>query len=131
MPKNKEITKSEFYCTECGKRGIPIARRIGQQREPGHLKKLFCLTCQKETNHAEIRPFGAYDYEDFKEEFELGRFVNGQRVSVAELMSCTKTNCKYNKDGKCWNSKKDYDCGHRIVLESKPEHIGCGLERDR
>lgn len=131
MPKNKEITKSEFYCTECGKRGIPIARRAGQQREAGHLKRLYCLHCKKETNHAEIRPFGAYNYEDFKKEFDLGRFVNGQKTPVSELISCTKTDCKYNVDGRCWNSKENYDCGHRIILKSKPEHEGCGLERDR
>ena len=39
MAKNQEITTSEFYCTKCGRRGIPIARRIGSQREAGHLKK--------------------------------------------------------------------------------------------
>lgn len=131
MPKNQKITTSEFYCTECGKRGIPIARKIGQQREVGHLKKLFCLYCQKKTNHAEIRPFGAYNYEDFLEEFELGRFVNGEKTPINELMSCTKTECHYNKNGKCWNSKRDYDCGHRIVLETGPERVGTGLERDR
>ena len=114
MSRNKEITKSDFYCVECGKRGIPIARRIGQQREAGHLKNLFCLYCGKQTNHAEIKPFGSYRYEDFLEEFELGRFVNGKKFPIADLTSCTKQDCKYNKSGKCWNSKRDYNCGHRI-----------------
>ena len=66
--KKGEITTSEFYCTACGKRGIPIARKPGQQREAGHLKKLFCLNCGKEINHAEVRPFGSYSREDFEEE---------------------------------------------------------------
>ena len=114
MPKNQEVLKSDFYCTCCGKRGIPIARKKGQRREAGHLKKLFCLYCQKEANHVEIRPFGSYGYEEFKEEFELGRFYEGKRIAVADLMTCTKEDCKYNKGGRCWNSNYSYDCNCRV-----------------
>ena len=79
MP-NQKTTTSEFYCTKCGRRGIPIARKVGKQREAGHLKKLYCPFCREEVNHAEIRPFGEYNYEDFKLEFDLGRFVNGNKI---------------------------------------------------
>lgn len=119
MSKNKETVKSEFYCTECGNKGIPIARRIGQQRKSGHLKKIFCLHCQKETNHVEIRPYGGYRYEDFLEEFELGRFVNGEKTPINELLYCSKETCYYNRDMKCWNSKGDYICKHRRLKENK------------
>ena len=30
----------DFYCTSCGKKGIPIVRKAGAGRESGHLKKL-------------------------------------------------------------------------------------------
>ena len=50
----RNITLSDFYCTKCGMKGIPVFRTIGQEREPGHLKKLFCLHCQEETNMAEV-----------------------------------------------------------------------------
>lgn len=113
MSKNKYSITSEFYCTECGNKGIPIARKAGQHKEPGHLKKLYCLHCQKETNHAEIRPYGAYDYEDFEEEFRLGRFFEGKKIHVMNLMSCSKNDCMYNRHGKCWNSNYDYPCKHR------------------
>lgn len=115
MAKNQKTILSEFYCVECGNKGIPIARRISQQREAGHLKKLFCLHCQKETNHAEIRPFGSYLYTDFEEEFKLGRFVNGNKVPVSELTICSKEQCLYNKNGRCWNSNYSFNCGHRIL----------------
>ena len=118
MPRNKNVIKSDFYCTKCGKRGIPIARKAGQQRELGHLKKLFCLYCQEETNHAEVRPFGRYRYENFLEEFELGRYINGNKIPIADLMSCSQIDyCKYNKDGKCWNSNYSYECPHRPKKE--------------
>lgn len=75
------IVDEEFYCTQCGSRGIPIPRRKGAEREAGHLKKLFCLKCQKETNHAECKPFSKYNYDDFKIEFEYSNFdEDGNRI---------------------------------------------------
>ena len=115
MASNKATTTSDFYCLRCGKKGMPIARKIGSQREAGHLKKLYCIYCKEEVNHAEIRPFGSYHYEDFKLEFELGRFVNDQRVPLNECLGCSKSECKYNINGKCWNANESYNCGHRIL----------------
>ena len=73
---SKEVTISDFYCTRCGRRGIPLPRKKSKIHEPGHLKKLYCIYCQEEVNHVEIRPFGSYSYEDFKKEFERGVFDN-------------------------------------------------------
>ena len=74
------IIMSQFYCTQCGNEGTPVWRRKGAEREAGHLKKLFCLTCQKEQNHVECKPFTKYTYEDFITEFEYGNFTpEGQR----------------------------------------------------
>lgn len=75
------VVTSEMYCTECGKRNIPISRKIGQMREPGHLKKMYCIHCQKETNMVEIRPYGnRYSLEWFMLEYEMGNFKDGKRV---------------------------------------------------
>lgn len=72
---------SDFYCTCCGKKGIPIFR-AGRVREPGHLKKLYCINCQKETNFVEVRPFGAYNYQEFYLEWKYGNFdVQGNRIN--------------------------------------------------
>lgn len=122
---SKNFTLSDFYCTECGKRGIPIARKKGQQREAGHLKKIFCLYCNCKTNHAEVKPFGAYTYDDFLEEYSLGRFVNGNKIPIAKLESCSQVDCDYNKHGKCWNSKNNVNCVNRV------QNYTNGLERDR
>lgn len=71
-----KTTISNFYCVRCGNKGIPVARTNRKIREGGHLKKLYCLHCNQETNHAECRGFGQYDYEDFKIEFENGNFTD-------------------------------------------------------
>ena len=106
-------------------------RKVGQDREAGHLKKLYCIFCNAEHNHAEVRPFGAYNADNFREEFDLGRFVDGLRQPINELLGCSKADCRYNKNGKCWNSNQNYDCGHRIILTTKPEDKGFGMECDR
>lgn len=70
-----KFTASDFYCTRCGRQGIPIARRRGAEREAGHLKKLFCLNCKAEVNFCEIKPGATrYAYQDFLLEYENGNF---------------------------------------------------------
>lgn len=71
---------SDFYCTYCGHKGIPVIRKVGAERESGHLKKLFCLYCQQERNMVEIRNKGKYTLETFEIEYNGGNFVNGERV---------------------------------------------------
>lgn len=70
----KMIIGHEFYCCKCGTKGIPVVRQKGKEREPGHLKKLFCLTCQEQINHAECIAGSKYQYEDFLLEFNEGNF---------------------------------------------------------
>ena len=71
MARRTPTTVSDFYCTQCGKQGIMIPRKVNAQREAGHLKKMYCLHCKQEHNFVEIRPFGMeYRYEDFLLEFE-------------------------------------------------------------
>lgn len=77
--KRNNFQISDFYCTECGKQGVSLPRCTGERRKGGHLKKLYCLHCQKETNFVEITAKGFYDYETFLIEFNSGNFVNGKR----------------------------------------------------
>lgn len=113
MSKNKSIAMSDFYCTCCGKKGIPIIRKMGKLKESGHLKKLYCLFCKKETNHCEIRSCGDYTYFDFQEEFRLGRFVDGNRVPLNDLLKCNKITCQYCVNKRCWNYTKSLTCNTR------------------
>lgn len=76
----RRMILSDFYCTRCGNKGLPVFRTAGQKREPGHLKKLFCLHCQKEINMVEVRPMGKYTLDTFLIEYENGNFdENGNR----------------------------------------------------
>ncbi len=65
-------------------------------REPGHLKKLFCINCHEEVNHVECVSSSKYTVEDFIEEFENLNFaIDGTRVLLylngnAKEMRCFK-----------------------------------------
>lgn len=50
--KDTIILDDNNYCTVCHEKGIPIQRLKSRQKSLGHLKKLYCLKCGKETNHA-------------------------------------------------------------------------------
>lgn len=119
MTKTYNASPSRFFCTECGKEGLPIQRKMGQRREAGHLKRLYCLNCKKEINHMEIRDIDDYGIEQFEQEYQLGRFVNGNRIAIDDLMSCSCEACPFNVNGKCWNSNGSNDCGHRILKEGE------------
>lgn len=49
-----KMIKHDFYCTCCGKKGIPVWRKPNKLREHQHLKYLYCTHCKKETNHLEM-----------------------------------------------------------------------------
>lgn len=70
----RNFSLSDFYCTECGNRGLSIPRKHGQARESGHIKDLLCIYCNKRTKHVEISEHGGYTYFDFKQDFEDGVF---------------------------------------------------------
>ena len=92
------FTTSDFYCTRCGRQGIPIARRLGHGREAGHLKRLFCLTCKEEVNHVECKSFSHYTKEDFYIEFLNENFNEDgtRKMTYGELKQKLNKECAYN-----------------------------------
>jgi hypothetical protein len=95
MPRGKNIKNfimNDFYCTQCGEKGVNVWRKLGAEREAGHLKRLFCLRCQKETNHAECREGTKYAYIDFLVEFEYHNFDKdgNRKMTYGELKEAIK-----------------------------------------
>ena len=106
-----KITKSDFYCVYCGKKGIPVVRQGNSQREKGHLKKLFCLYCGKETNHVEIRHFGNYTVEDFYQEFNSKNFdAEGNRK-----MEYSQFRDWLNKEGVLYDENGEVNINGKVV----------------
>lgn len=51
--KRTSRTMHRFFCTNCGREGLPLARKTGHQHQKGHLKNLYCPWCKGEYNHWE------------------------------------------------------------------------------
>lgn len=113
MKNRRNFTMSDFYCTNCSEYIVSLPRPIRKQREKGHLKEMWCPFCKAEHNCCEIKPFGSsYTYQNFKQEFELGRFKNGVKCKIGELQPCGE-DCKYSVNGRCWNWNYSYNCDKR------------------
>lgn len=80
MKRQTMVNNSDFYCLNCGKRGIPIMRKMGKQKENNHRKKMYCPNCQLTVNHIEIRSF--QDRLDFKEDFKNGLYEDEAKASI-------------------------------------------------
>lgn len=88
MGRNRKLSMdSEFYCTKCGCKGIPIARRVGAEREAGHLKKIYCIHCGEEVNHVECKKWSRYTITDFLYEFNNNNFDKdgNRKVKYSQL----------------------------------------------
>ena len=90
--------QSIFYCTRCGRQGIPVFRNKGKLREKGHLKTLFCIYCNDTVNHVEIKPDERYTSEDFRTEFEYHNFdAEGKRIYTYNQLKEMIANGKIKK----------------------------------
>lgn len=78
--RNKQMVIHDFYCINCGKKGLPLPRPKGSQKQPFHRKKLYCFNCQKEVNHIECRCYS--EVERFLEEFAAGAYSDEAETSL-------------------------------------------------
>lgn len=71
----------DFYCTNCGMKGIPIARKASNKKEKFHRKALWCIYCQQIVNHIECR--NGIEVKEFKQKYLEGDFKNEAKDSLA------------------------------------------------
>lgn len=83
--RRKSTVVHDFYCTNCGKKGIPLARTKSLQHGKFHRKKLYCIYCKETVNMVECRT--DEEVYDFKEQFEKGAFKDEAEVSLNHCRS--------------------------------------------
>ena len=81
--KKQSMTATTLYCPVCGKKGIPIMRKTGKQKPSFHRKWLYCIYCNRLTNHVECR--SEEDILLFQEMYSDGEFEVDR--SLAEGMT--------------------------------------------
>lgn len=75
------VVMSDFYCLQCGNRGIPLPRSKGHRREKFHRKKLYCPHCKTDVNHAEVKNYT--EVLEFKENFNKGIYAVEAKESIS------------------------------------------------
>lgn len=80
MSRKQVVTIHDFYCINCGKKGISLPRKYGKQHEKFHRKKMYCPYCGMVLNHVECK--NDYDAFEFKQMFENGDFEEEALESI-------------------------------------------------
>ena len=70
----------DFYCMNCGRKGIPLSRRVTFQHGKFHRKKLYCIYCKGEVNHIECKT--PEEIEESKRNFENGVYRDEAKESL-------------------------------------------------
>ena len=56
MPKGiNSFDTHDFYCINCGEKGIPLTRQRSKQHGQFHRKLMYCWHCKHTVNHIECR----------------------------------------------------------------------------
>ena len=83
MKRKTHLYSHSFYCMNCGREGLPIARNRGHLHAKNHRKALWCPWCQQEVNHVECKTYD--DVIEFKENFENGVYKDEAADSISYL----------------------------------------------
>ncbi len=82
MPKRMNSFEChDFYCINCGKKGIPITRQVGHKRGQLHRKLLYCPYCKHTVNHIEVS--NEYERQEFLENFLAGNYKEEAELELA------------------------------------------------
>lgn len=82
MSKRGRTETHEFFCLNCAGM-LPIARKVSNQKEPFHRKKMFCPYCKLTINMIECK--NDYERAKFFEKFNNGDF---QEEALESLGVC-------------------------------------------
>ena len=75
----------DFFCCNCGRLGLPIARPAARKRERGHLKNLYCVYCKQEYNHVEIT--SDQEKQEFLENYTKGVYEDAKNY-IPTVRTC-------------------------------------------
>ena len=83
MARNRGYEPHDFYCMNCGTKGISLFRPQSRKREQFHRKKLYCPHCKQTVNHIECK--NSWEVEEFKINFTNGVYENEKEESLSHV----------------------------------------------
>ena len=82
MGKNcRDFEIHDFYCINCGNKGIPLTRQGNKKKGEGHRKNMYCYHCKHTVNHIECR--NDTEVYEFKQAFEAGEYEKEVEESIS------------------------------------------------
>lgn len=78
--KRKQTVIHDFYCMNCGKKAIPLARAASMRHSKHHRKQMYCIWCKETVNMIECR--NDEEVFEFKENFEKGLYKDEAKDSI-------------------------------------------------
>lgn len=76
----RNIEAHDFYCINCGKKGMVLSRQRGHRHASFHRKKLWCFHCKKDVNMVECK--NEYEVQKFLKDFKKGVYENEAKESL-------------------------------------------------
>lgn len=73
-------SEHDFYCINCGNKGIPVQRRQSHKHKQFHRKKLYCRFCKTEINHIECTT--PDEVAEFQINFKNGVYIDEAKASL-------------------------------------------------
>lgn len=73
MRNNRTYETHDFYCINCGSKGIPLSRSLSRPKGKDHRKLMYCWKCKHTVNHIEC--LDAEEVEQFLADFNAGKYV--------------------------------------------------------
>lgn len=80
MGRIRNIESHDFYCINCGKKGLVLPRQKSHKHKGFHRKKLYCFYCKKEVNMIECKD--EFEVEEFLENYANGVYKDEAEESV-------------------------------------------------
>lgn len=80
MKNSRNFDTHDFYCIQCGKKGIPIARANNKRKGKEHRKYMYCPNCKHMTNHIEC--WNELEAQKFQNDFQKGVYIDESREEL-------------------------------------------------
>lgn len=77
---SKSWATHDFYCINCGAKGIPLIRKQSSRKSANHRKNMYCIRCKHTVNHIECR--SAEEVKQFLSDFNTGKYTEEAKADL-------------------------------------------------
>lgn len=77
---SKSWATHDFYCINCGAKGIPLIRKQSSRKGVNHRKNMYCIRCKHTVNHIECR--SAEEVKQFLSDFNAGKYAEEAKADL-------------------------------------------------